>query len=88
MSSKNSALSSLHDAFLQILPKIEAHARAAFRSIRCPHDREDGVAEVIAHAWEQFTNLTQPGAISPEQLALCAIANSSENPFTCARCSE
>jgi hypothetical protein len=43
---------------------------------------------VISHAWEQFISLTQPGAISPEQLALCAIANSSDNPFTCARCSE
>ena len=33
-----------HTAFLSILPAIEAHARVAFRLIRCPHDRADAAA--------------------------------------------
>ncbi len=43
-----------HRAFLALLPSIRAYARAAARSIRCPHDREDAEAEVVARAWEAF----------------------------------
>ena len=41
-------------AFLTLLPKLEAKAKTTFASIRCPHDRADAVAEVVALAWEQF----------------------------------
>ncbi len=43
-----------HRAFLILLPAIRAYARAASRSIRCPHDREDAEADVVARAWEVF----------------------------------
>ncbi len=43
-----------HRAFLALLPSIRADARAASRSIRCPHDREDAEADVVARAWEAF----------------------------------
>src|SRR5439155_11774448 len=41
-------------AFVALLPRIEARARATFRRLRCPHDRDDAVAEVVARAWERF----------------------------------
>jgi len=50
----------LQHRFLSILPTIEAHARAAFRVIRCSHDRDDAVAEVVVRAWELF--VTTPTA--------------------------
>ncbi len=43
-----------HQAFLALLPSIRAYARTASRSIRCPHDREDAEADVVARAWEAF----------------------------------
>ncbi len=43
-----------HRAFLALLPAVRAYARAASRSIRCPYDREDAEAEVVARAWEAF----------------------------------
>ncbi len=45
-----------HQAFLILLPAIRAYARAAARSIHCPHDREDAEAEVVARAWEAFAS--------------------------------
>ena len=41
-------------AFVAVLPRIVAKARAAFAAVRCPHDRADAVAEVVALAWERF----------------------------------
>lgn len=61
-----------HAAFLHMLPAIEAHARAAFRALRCPHDRDDAVAEVIARSWEQF--LAAPLPPAPDRLAVLATA--------------
>jgi hypothetical protein len=37
-----------------LLPTLRDHARAAFRAVRCPHDREDAEAEVVLRAWEAF----------------------------------
>jgi len=76
------------DAFVALLPTIEAHARAAFNRVRCPHDRDDAVAEVVAHAWEQFLSITHLNTISPEQLAVHAAVEAGNAKFTCSRCSE
>jgi hypothetical protein len=51
----------LHAAFLTILPRIEAHARAAFQRVRCPHRRDDQVAEAVALAWKWFVRLARRG---------------------------
>ncbi len=49
-----------HRAFLALLPSIRAYARAASRSIRCPHDREDAEADIVARAWEAFAGERPP----------------------------
>jgi hypothetical protein len=52
---------SLHDAFLALLPKIETHASIAFRHIRCPATKADKIAETIALAWKWFVRLHERG---------------------------
>jgi hypothetical protein len=64
---------SLHSAFLALLPRIQAHARFAFRRIRCEHERADCVAETLALAWKQHLALARRGkdaAAFPATLAL------------------
>jgi hypothetical protein len=51
----------LHAAFLSILPRIETHARVCSRGVRCPHSREEFVAEVVALAWQWFVRLAEKG---------------------------
>lgn len=53
--------SRLHADFLSILPKIEKHARFAFRMWHNEHDREDAVQETIAIAWKWFQRLAAKG---------------------------
>lgn len=60
------------ESFLALLPAIQAHARAAFRSLRSVHDREDAEAEVVARAWERFA--TAQVAVTAERLAAPAVA--------------
>jgi hypothetical protein len=43
------------------LPRIEAHARIYFRSIRCSDKRADRIAETIALAWKWFLRLEERG---------------------------
>ena len=62
-------------AFLSLLPKLEAKARAAFASIRCPHDRADAVAEVVALAWEQFRRTTTADPLSADDFATEVVAD-------------
>ncbi len=46
--------------FETLLPRIQHHAKRAFR--RCPCDeREEAVAEVVAHAWIAFLRLMDRG---------------------------
>lgn len=40
--------------FETLLPVIVVTAKRAFRHIRCPHTRDDAVAEVVAIAWVGF----------------------------------
>jgi hypothetical protein len=51
----------LHTAFLSILPRIVTHARVSCRGLRCPHSREEFVAEVVALAWQWFVRLVEKG---------------------------
>jgi hypothetical protein len=45
--------------FLSILPRIELHGRISFRFVRCPHQRADAVAEVVALAWKWHLRLAE-----------------------------
>ena len=51
----------LHERFLKQLPRIEAHAKFAFRHVGCPHAREDLEAETVALAWREFLQLVERG---------------------------
>jgi len=51
----------LQDRFLKHLPRIEAHAKFAFRRVGCPHARADLEAEMIALAWKHFLTLVNKG---------------------------
>jgi hypothetical protein len=47
--------------FLLHLPRVLAGARFAARRLRCPHDRADLEAEVVALAWRWFAALARRG---------------------------
>src|SRR5262249_41530432 len=47
--------------FLEHLPRFRAHARYAFRQVRCPDTRADLMAETLALAWRHFAALALRG---------------------------
>ena len=51
----------LHASFLEMLPRIETHARIVFRDVPCRDRREDQIAEVIALAWKWYVRLAERG---------------------------
>jgi hypothetical protein len=51
----------LQTRFLAVLPRIERHARIYFRHLKCPHQREEAVAECLALAWWWFVRLVRQG---------------------------
>jgi hypothetical protein len=51
----------LHARFLEILPRIETHARIRFRHLRCPGRRDDAIAEVVAVCWKWYLRLVARG---------------------------
>jgi hypothetical protein len=51
----------MHDAFLSILPRIERHGQFAFRGVRCPQQRADCIAEMVALCWLWFVRLVERG---------------------------
>jgi hypothetical protein len=53
------SIQDLHAAFLEILPRIELHARIYFRWLKCPGRRADAVAETVAISWRWFLRLTE-----------------------------
>jgi hypothetical protein len=55
------SVQALQAAFLSILPRIELHGRVFFRSVPCPHRREDAVAEMVALSWCWFVRLVARG---------------------------
>jgi hypothetical protein len=52
---------SVHIRFLAILPRIETHGQIYFRHLKCPHRREDAVAEMVAICWRWFIRLVKQG---------------------------
>jgi hypothetical protein len=55
------ALHCIESQFLVALPRIQAHARIAFRFVRCHHRREECVAEASALAWHWYRRLCERG---------------------------
>lgn len=51
----------LHQQFLELLPRIETHARLYFRGTTCRDKRRDQIAETIALAWRWFRRLADRG---------------------------
>jgi hypothetical protein len=55
-------LARLQAAFLaSVLPKVLSHGRVYFRHLRCPHQRADAVAEMVALAWKWHRRLAERG---------------------------
>jgi hypothetical protein len=61
-----SSAEQLHADFLSLLPRIETHARIAFRHVACPGKREDAIAETVAVAWKWFLRLEERGKDATE----------------------
>ena len=59
--SRTSSATPLHTAFLSLLPRVQTHARIAFRDIRCPAQKEEVIQEVVALAWRWFLRLHERG---------------------------
>jgi len=53
------SLAHLQASFLELLPRIETHARVVFRHLRCAHRQDDAVQEMRALAWKWLTRLAQ-----------------------------
>ena len=57
----NSPPAALHAAFLALLPRVQTHARFAFRDVRCPARKDEVVQEAVALAWKWFLRLHERG---------------------------
>jgi len=56
------ALHRLQQTFVaDILPRVEAHGQVYFRDVRCPHTKEELLAEMTALCWEWFLRLVRRG---------------------------
>jgi hypothetical protein len=55
------ALVNLQTMFVSIMPRIEKHGEVYFRHLRCPHQKEDAIAEMTALSWRWVIRLTQRG---------------------------
>jgi hypothetical protein len=51
----------LHASFLAMVPRIVAHGQVCFRHLRCPLQKEDAIAEMLAITWLWHIRLTQRG---------------------------
>ena len=51
----------LQSHFLELLPRIETHARIYFGHIKCPDIRAEKIAETVALAWRWFIRLAERG---------------------------
>ena len=60
-SSVTSATNSLQTMFMNLVPRIQTHARIYFRDIRCAIRKADCIAEVVAIAWKWFCRLMKKG---------------------------
>jgi hypothetical protein len=55
------SLHALHAGFLTIWPRIERHGHIYFRHLRCPHQKADAIAEMVALSWSWYVRLAQRG---------------------------
>src|SRR5712691_7395962 len=55
------ALNTLHANFLSLLPRIQRHARIAFRHVKCQTQKDEAIAEVVALAWKWYRSLAKKG---------------------------
>ncbi len=51
----------LQAGFLVLLPRIRRHGRVYFRGVRCPHKKEELLAEMVALAWKWYLRLALRG---------------------------
>jgi hypothetical protein len=51
----------LHATFLAILPRIVLHGEVVFRRVRCPHRKEEYLAEMTALCWRWLVRLAGQG---------------------------
>jgi hypothetical protein len=51
----------LHTVFLSILPRIILHGEVVFRRVRCPHRKEEYLAEMTALCWRWLVRLARQG---------------------------
>jgi hypothetical protein len=51
----------LQAGFVNLLPRIERHARVYFRHVKCPHRKADSIAETVALAWRSYVLLARRG---------------------------
>jgi hypothetical protein len=54
-------LDRLRAGFEALLPRIEQHARIAFRDVRCPDRKAEAVAETVGLAWTWYCRLAEKG---------------------------
>jgi hypothetical protein len=56
------SLEQLHATFLTlVLPKVLSHGQVWSRHIKCPHRRDDFIAEMVGLAWKWFVRLVERG---------------------------
>jgi hypothetical protein len=56
------SLEQLHTAFLAlVLPKVLSHGQVWSRHIKCPHRRDDFIAEMVGLSWKWFVRLVERG---------------------------
>ena len=76
-------MTAIHARFMQMLPRIEAHARIYFRDTRSAAKRADCIAETIAIAWQWFDRLDRRGKDATQFVS--AIATYAAKAVKCGR---
>jgi hypothetical protein len=62
----------LQQQFLEIMPRIELHARIWSRNVVCPGRRDDFISEAVALAWKSFVRLAEQGRDATEFISALA----------------
>jgi hypothetical protein len=55
------SVGALHARFLAVLPRIVRHGQVYFRHVRCPFQKEDCIAEMVALSWKWYLRLVERG---------------------------
>jgi hypothetical protein len=66
------SLDQLHTRFLTLVPRIELHARIAFRDVKCACQKADCIAETVALCWRWFQRLAEKGKDATEFVSALA----------------